>query len=530
MKGFKFCFLFVALTMLYCCTNNVVTEDTPTTYMEFSSRVSGSDKIVTTRKVENDWHNEDKIGLFAFNTGVNYSQASVDPEVNNRAMITKGDGVFRAVIGGLEYPKEGNNQDYIAYFPYMDNTLLQDFVYPVNLSDQKDIDIIDFLVSDNLKNISNSPEKHILKFKHKLSRVTLSISSEDFDLKEATVTAIGLPTKADFNLINGKFLVNYSVKENVNARTIYNGSELIADLLVLADDGVGSLTFVIRLKDGSQYRFVTPTSWKWTSGSRFNQPIKLSKEGGTTDPDPIPTVSYIEYPKIGKLPSTQKLVLHEVNAKLRNFSMLYDTELKFAYWVAYPHHSYYLGSTKRTNAWQYDPYLPREVQANLTKGYPDKSLGLDRGHQIPSGDRTKDRNMNAQTFYYSNMTPQVGRGLNQTVWADLEDQVRDWTKSNGDTVYVVTGAGIYDKNNIKYTVDNSQKPVAMPDYYYKTLLKKVNGQYYTIGFLLENRNLDRDYNKYRKTVKEIEEITGFEFYPGLPDKKVKDVIVNSQWN
>lgn len=38
--------------------------------------------------------------------------------------------------------------------------------------------------------------------------------------------------------------------------------------------------------------------------------------------------------------------------------------------------------------------------------------GYDRGHQIPSGDRQRNKNgtrMNQQTFFYTNMTAQVGK-------------------------------------------------------------------------------------------------------------------------
>ena len=45
--------------------------------------------------------------------------------------------------------------------------------------------------------------------------------------------------------------------------------------------------------------------------------------------------------------------------------------------------------------------------------------------------------MNAQTFYMSNMTPQLNR-LNQDMWAKLETKVR--ANNCSDTLYVVTGA------------------------------------------------------------------------------------------
>lgn len=100
-------------------------------------------------------------------------------------------------------------------------------------------------------------------------------------------------------------------------------------------------------------------------------------------------------------------------ATRRNYSMLYDTQYKVAYWVAYPLSNDYLGSQDRTDKWAYDPAFLSNLQANLESGYPNNaSLQIDRGHQLPSGDRTYNRAENESTFYYTNMTPQ-NRSLNQ---------------------------------------------------------------------------------------------------------------------
>lgn len=198
--------------------------------------------------------------------------------------------------------------------------------------------------------------------------------------------------------------------------------------------------------------------------------------------------------------------------------MLYDTDLKIAYWVAYPLCGYYLGDSGRTDAWDFDPSIPNGLQANLGKGFN----GYDRGHQIPSGDRTGSRSMNTATFYYTNMTPQIGKGLNQTIWADLEGAVRGWS-SGIDTLYVVTGAMPVTQTdkNITYVDDNSGKDVAVPKYYFKALARRISstGSYQTIAFKMDQKRYSgNDYAQCALSVNELEEITGFTFFPNIDDQ------------
>ncbi len=80
---------------------------------------------------------------------------------------------------------------------------------------------------------------------------------------------------------------------------------------------------------------------------------------------------------------------------------MYDKSDRIAYWVAYPHNQMYIGSASRTDAWQPDPDFAAADQAYLYNGI----TGYDRGHQIPSADRTCTTEANTQTFYFTNMTP-----------------------------------------------------------------------------------------------------------------------------
>jgi endonuclease G len=189
--------------------------------------------------------------------------------------------------------------------------------------------------------------------------------------------------------------------------------------------------------------------------------------------------------------------------------MLFDKKYKLAYWVAYPLHASYIGSSGRTDAWQYDPLVPQSSQPDLSSSF---GSGYDRGHQIHSGDRTATAALNQTTFYYSNMTAQVS-SMNQGIWNNLESQVRSWT-AQGDTMYVVTGASI--RTAADQTITYA-KGAAIPKYYYKALALKKGNDYYTIGFKIANAVIPSGttYNNYRMTVSDLEKETGYTFFPKL---------------
>jgi endonuclease G len=199
---------------------------------------------------------------------------------------------------------------------------------------------------------------------------------------------------------------------------------------------------------------------------------------------------------------------------VRNYSALYDQKEKIAYWVAYPHHISYLGSTSRTDDWQLDPMVATTAQPD----YFSSISGYDRGHQIPSADRTVTKVANSQTFYFTNMTPQLST-LNGQMWASLESQVRNWMAAS-DTMYVVTGAILKTVNGsetVKYATDAKGNKVAVPNYYYKVLLRLKTGKYDAIGFWFEHRSYGSGLATaaVTKSVRQIETLTGFNFFANL---------------
>ncbi len=223
-------------------------------------------------------------------------------------------------------------------------------------------------------------------------------------------------------------------------------------------------------------------------------------------------------------------------ATVRNYSLCYDTERHVAGWVAYPLHTVYRGSASRSDDFGYDPKIPFEDQPNLAagsyRGY------YDRGHQCPSADRTANDELNHQTFYASNMTPQIG-SLNQRFWADIEASVR--RNMCSDTLYVVTGCYYADESTSTYDRDGMLCPV--PTNYYKVLLRTKSGttgkkirdcspsELKAIGFWVEARSYDEGtpVASVARSVAEIERQTGFDFFPQVADE-VKQQYNPSQWS
>jgi len=234
------------------------------------------------------------------------------------------------------------------------------------------------------------------------------------------------------------------------------------------------------------------------------------------------------------MPEGYSLITHYTDVggrHVRNYTMLYDLNYKVSHWVAYPLHNMYRGSAGRQDMWVYDPSLPQEEQMDVVSGGYSRVYGIrgyDRGHQIPSADRLATAEMNRQTFYPTNCTPQ-NSVLNQHLWANLEALVR--VQICSDTVFVVTGCVVttpQDKT-VDWIWKNGRAVGAIPKAYWKVMLRTKSGRTGAlptestakcIGFWMENSapDTDRVSRDFVKSVTEIEKLTGFEFFPGISEQ------------
>ena len=200
----------------------------------------------------------------------------------------------------------------------------------------------------------------------------------------------------------------------------------------------------------------------------------------------------------------------------RNYSFGWSQKDRVALWVAYPLCKLYTnGSAGRTNAWALDPLLGDDSAAPFG-GYAGDYA---RGHQLPSADRQCCYDANAQTFYGTNMTPQLN-AHNEGIWAELENKVRGYANSS-DTTYVVTGVMVSSSSEIQK--DSYGNKVTVPDAYFKAILKysksSTLGTWNAAAFYLEHRAYSGGVTKeLSMSIDELEEITGIDFFVNLPAK------------
>ena len=208
--------------------------------------------------------------------------------------------------------------------------------------------------------------------------------------------------------------------------------------------------------------------------------------------------------------------------RVRDYSFSYNESCLVSDWVAYPLYDDFSKNrvNRENSAWVKDPFL--KTQANVSSGgsYEFSTKGYDRGHQIPSSDRSGGAMTNQHTFYCSNVTPQL-HDFNGRIWEKLESAVRGWSaSSNGtDSLYVVTGC-VADAT-CPTVKDHDGNAVAVPKAYYKALLRLSKGEYIGAGFYLEHKAeiADGDYKDYALSLKELETKTGMTFFVNLPADK-----------
>lgn len=233
--------------------------------------------------------------------------------------------------------------------------------------------------------------------------------------------------------------------------------------------------------------------------------------------------------------------------KLRNYSVCYDVDRHISHWVAYPIFKkvYETPVLSRVNDFNYDPndqlpVIPTRDQQYIGTGGNGRcygARGYDRGHMLPQASRYNNYEPNRMTYYGTNMMPQ-NRTLNQNIWASLEGKVRGWGGlQTYDTLYVVTGAAFKSTK----TIDNANGPIAVPSHCWKVLLRQRGNQnrqisqfkadeLKAIGFVFTNDDAGAatSIESAVRSVKEIEELTGFKFFRNL-DPAVADA-VKSQKN
>lgn len=213
------------------------------------------------------------------------------------------------------------------------------------------------------------------------------------------------------------------------------------------------------------------------------------------------------------------------------YSISFNAERKHSRWVAFTFdNSNRSKKVDRSNNFQADPdFLGRYTMTSQQIN----GNGYQRGHLVASYDRVYSRAANEQTFYMSNISPQI-RDFNTGIWNDLEYKINENSSGWGcnanfaDTLYVVKGGTIAEG---QYTTKGNCPTV--PRYYFMALLRLKDRSYSGIAFCFEHKSSHSgSISNYAMTIDELEEFTGIDFFCNLNDRlenAVESTISKNVW-
>ncbi len=191
------------------------------------------------------------------------------------------------------------------------------------------------------------------------------------------------------------------------------------------------------------------------------------------------------------------------------------------------------GTSKRQNDFRADPDLPASWPVSHPKDYTGS--GFDRGHLTNSEDRSSNPTDNSATFLMTNIMPQAPDN-NRGVWVELEKYCRKLVRE-GQELYIIaggSGVGGVGERGARRELSAGQR---VPAKTWKVVLVTSPGRGLaginanTRAFAVEIPNIqgikDNPWRNYRRTVREVEKTTGYNFFSRLP-ADVQEAIENRQ--
>ncbi len=187
--------------------------------------------------------------------------------------------------------------------------------------------------------------------------------------------------------------------------------------------------------------------------------------------------------------------------------------LRWASWVL--SHDW-IGNTERQNDFRPDGILPKGTYQVTPGDYTNS--GYDRGHMVPSADRTANEQDNSATFLMTNIFPQTAEN-NRGPWKELENYCRDLLYQQNKTLYII--AGVYGQKR-----PIAKERIIPPSRVWKAIVVFDNAPtvdnvtYGTEIIAVDMPNSDRlddRWQTYQTSIDRIELATGYDLLSAVPD-------------
>lgn len=180
------------------------------------------------------------------------------------------------------------------------------------------------------------------------------------------------------------------------------------------------------------------------------------------------------------------------------------------------------GPVKRSNKFRQDP----DVEGcPTTDDY--RHSGFDRGHLCPAADQKWSEQAMEDCFFLTNIAPQ-NNSLNTGAWNTLEGKERQWARR--DSAIMIIAGPIYEATDTQRIGANG---VRVPGAFFKVLAAPYATPPRGIAFVYPNMASPGNMENYSMSIRELEQITGYDFLYALPDS-IEEIVESSasfrEWN
>lgn len=176
---------------------------------------------------------------------------------------------------------------------------------------------------------------------------------------------------------------------------------------------------------------------------------------------------------------------------------------------------------ERADNFRSDFRIPEMFRADLADY---KGSGYDRGHLVPSADKTEFALQNSETFLLSNMSPQKPK-FNRDIWKKLESAVRQLDEQkNVFETYVISGP-IFNFDVPVLTMPSKRKKgvtLPIPHAYFKSVLTENHrGALHMWSFMIPNEETDKPIEDFLAPTIKVEKYAGLFLWERLMGGKIE---------
>lgn len=189
------------------------------------------------------------------------------------------------------------------------------------------------------------------------------------------------------------------------------------------------------------------------------------------------------------------------------FTLSFNKENRTPNWVAWE----LLGSEATGEVGRYNKFWQDTDLEGCPTTRDYSNSGYDRGHMCPAADQKWSQEAMVGCFSLANIVPQAN-ALNTGAWKTLENKERQWAQR--DSAIIIIAGPIYEKSD---TQRIGAAGVRVPGAFFKVLAAPYLSEPRGIAFVYPNMTSPGNMENYVVTIRDVEKLTGYDFFHCLPD-------------